>query len=359
MSRDVVLSKPTTTKPTQEEIEKRRYDGWLFHRFEMETVIWIVGLILGLIGQSVVALGYLIQKMAQMSTLEKPKRTPRSRNTSDVLDDVGVGHAASGTWWFGLAVFLLGHLFCWVALGFAPQSVLACLQSWNMVVVMVLGPRMVNETVPKHALRYCGLITIGCIIVVACGPQEQQSIGDSLDYLLVDMEQWYWLGPIGGTVVLIAVTYMISIPPAFASIILSAVCAWYASTLAKVTAVLAVSAVFFGNSLEWGVLVVLAVFVFLAVLQIHFMNVALRHGDATLVIPLYESLSMIGNIVFGAIFWHEFYGIGVARLIGFIFGVVVIVAGLGLLTHGKQTCESEKLVGDLVDADALEDGSSS
>jgi hypothetical protein len=64
--------------------------------------------------------------------------------------------------------------------------------------------------------------------------------------------------------------------------------------------------------------------------QLYYLNDGLRHFDATLVVPVYQSLIVILGVVFGFIYWNESSGLG-ANLAGFLVGIFLIVAALLLL----------------------------
>merc|ERR1719311_1451220 len=63
------------------------------------------------------------------------------------------------------------------------------------------------------------------------------------------------------------------------------------------------------------------------------MNLALQAGDATMVVPIYDALAMCGQIVLGGFFFQEFEEMDVHQTGGFVFGVVVVVAGVYLISQ--------------------------
>merc|ERR1719161_738992 len=63
------------------------------------------------------------------------------------------------------------------------------------------------------------------------------------------------------------------------------------------------------------------------------MNWALQAGDATLVVPTYDALAMCGQIVLGGFFFQEFAEMSMDQIGGFVFGVVVVVAGVYLISQ--------------------------
>merc|ERR1719316_962126 len=82
---------------------------------------------------------------------------------------------------------------------------------------------------------------------------------------------------------------------------LSATFAWYATLLSKSTAKVVVASVQLHKSLYLNPIFLLlaGAFPLCAVGQVHFLNMGLKYGEAVMVIPLYEALSMTGQIVIG------------------------------------------------------------
>merc|ERR1719310_2112976 len=79
--------------------------------------------------------------------------------------------------------------------------------------------------------------------------------------------------------------------------------------------------------------VALALVACLAPSNVILMNKALQAGDATIVVPTYDALAMCGQIVLGGFFFQEFEEMDVHQTGGFVFGVVVVVAGVYLISQ--------------------------
>merc|ERR1719482_1623346 len=80
----------------------------------------------------------------------------------------------------------------------------------------------------------------------------------------------------------------------------------------------------------WAALALVAC---LAPSNVILMNLALQAGDATLVVPTYDALAMCGQIVLGGFFFQEFEEMSINQTGGFVFGVVVVVAGVYLISQ--------------------------
>merc|ERR1719262_903082 len=77
----------------------------------------------------------------------------------------------------------------------------------------------------------------------------------------------------------------------------------------------------------------LALVACLAPSNVILMNLALQAGDATIVVPMYDALAMCGQIVLGGFFFQEFDQMDVHQTGGFVFGVVVVVTGVYLISQ--------------------------
>merc|ERR1719316_2541750 len=69
----------------------------------------------------------------------------------------------------------------------------------------------------------------------------------------------------------------------------------------------------------------------LAPSNVYLMNLALRAGDATIVVPTYDALAMCGQIVLGGFFFQEFEEMSMNQTGGFVFGVVLVVFAVYLI----------------------------
>merc|ERR1719313_2387526 len=78
--------------------------------------------------------------------------------------------------------------------------------------------------------------------------------------------------------------------------------------------------------------------VVLAVTNLHFLNMALSVGDAVYVVPVYEAMSIFGQIILGGIFFREFQHLDFYGHLSFWFGVSCIIVGVILLARrGPET----------------------
>merc|ERR1719387_929263 len=77
-------------------------------------------------------------------------------------------------WLTGGLIWLLGNFVCWVALGLAPQSILAAINCWNIVITLVIAPWFLGEPVSTRTAASALLLACGTGWVVFSGPKVYQ-----------------------------------------------------------------------------------------------------------------------------------------------------------------------------------------
>merc|ERR1719235_2443037 len=79
-------------------------------------------------------------------------------------------------WICGFILFGAGNLTTWAALGLAPNSVLSCFNSWNIIFTFTIAPSWFPKCFDKPASsrsKYCAFIlVIGCCWVAITGPRS-------------------------------------------------------------------------------------------------------------------------------------------------------------------------------------------
>lgn len=246
-------------------------------------------------------------------------------------------------WLTGFALYLIGNLICFVGSAMAPQSLLSCLCVWQIVVVMGLGQYLLGERLTVNGLVGCTLLATGCLWSIFAGPKGiTLHTADSLMQAF-ESRQMLCLFLLSVAVVsLPIVAAAISKPLYFHFVLLSACCAWYAELCSRSMAALLLTS-FEASRAEyrtWLFWSFLAVFVAAAVLQIHFLNLSYKEGDAVVIMPTFLALSITGQIVTGSIFFGEMTQLDLAGHIHFWPGVCIVL--LGALMLARRPREEEK-----------------
>lgn len=324
-------------------------------------LFWALGIFITILGQTVMVPGLLMQKLVHMNiasetAAQKSHDVPEPASASDPFTDKQSEPEAEPVlvrqyyydkiWIAGICVFGLGQLLCWIAFGMAPQSICAPLQCWNIPVCMVLARMLLNEKLPKNCGFYCAILIFGCIWVIVFGPKPPTAYNGETLHVVADhicrpvlLLPLTFMAAMYAFATLVAPALNSKVPIAAAYVMCSAGCAWYSASLSKCVAMLLMTSTLTGNveitvaTAEFGL--ILVSFAVMATAQIVFFNLALKYGDAIAIVPLYEGLSMTGQIVFGGVLWQEFAGEKWRDFVGFSAGVACVVVGLTLITQAS------------------------
>lgn len=332
-----------------------------YHQY-MPDESWFVGIAMTIVGQTICVIGMQMQKISHL--IHTPEAAPNKAFENGVIgqaiskESIGDSSVTSDQtdnndyyflqwrWILGGGVWALGHIMCWAALGLAPLSILCLLQSWNIVVALALAPVLLNETLPPRAVEYACLLVVGCVVVVWFGPRTEK-----YEFETVDSLSKAFIAP--ASIVVHCICFgllLVSMSTSLLKdtlwrveryVLMSATCAWYAALCSKSMSMMVITSVA-GNELQisnFGFWIFCVGFIIFAVGQIHFMNLGLKYGQAAAVMPLYEAVSMIGQLFFGGILFREFENFQGSDEVGFIIGVIIVVASLALLVKANRDME--------------------
>jgi len=253
-------------------------------------------------------------------------------------------------WLLGGAVWIAGNLVCWIALGLAPQTILAAINCWNIVVTLAIAPWFLGEPVSQRTMISVSLLASGTFWVVVFGPKMYQQ--HTVTLILEALKKPQSLCAFGVTLAFLlsmaALAYrrtrsrFSQTLSYFQFTAVSATFAWYATLLSKSTAKVMVASMQLHQSLYLNPVfwVLAGLFPVCAAAQIHFLNMGLKYGDAVTVIPMYEALSMTGQIVVGSLVFDEFSTLGATQHAWFWPGVLVVL--LGIASIAMEPRDSEK-----------------
>lgn len=312
------------------------------HEVKLNTHgFWIIGFIIALVGATITAVGFLVQKSSHIADAEeclpagaaKPAYWERKR------------------WLLGGFLVLLGNAIFWVASGLAPQSLLSCLDCWNIIVVMVAAPICFGEPVSARTYKIGALLVVSCVWVVLTAPKAYHE--ETADRLFQAFKSETTVA-----ITMCSTAFLLSMAalsktrwerhPAPLSAMeftaISAVFAWYASILSKGTAMLLVTSAITGSYefLTWIFVFFVGAFLICAVSQIHFLNWGLKLGDAVVVLPIFMAMSMTGQILIGGLFFNELQGQTFHAHAKFWPGVFSVVLGLVLLSREGRDVDDDE-----------------
>lgn len=309
---------------------------------------WLAGVLVTLLGATLTAAGLLVQKRSHLVA------TSGTGAAGRLVEGLSPGQKESqgryweqGDWLVGGLLWLVGNAVCWLAAGLAPQSLLACLDCWNVIVTLAVGHLIFGERLSRGMALSCTLLLASCCWVITAGPKAYREETVDLIFESCFSRQTACIVLVSGGFLLglAAVAYRrreVSLATSLSCLELTAVSgtlAWYTSVLSRSLAALLVTSMRnhgseYQHPLFW---ILLAVFLPCALLQIHFLNLGLRHGDAVVVLPTYMAMSMTGQIVVGGLFFDEFRHMDLASHARFWPGVACVICGVIGLAWEQQS----------------------
>lgn len=290
----------------------------------LSSWFWLIGVLLTLFGSTLSLLGFFLQKFSHQAS-----------NEATTLNFFG--YAKDWRWWVGLLVWLAGQVLCWVAGGLASRSLLACFNCTNIVLVVLLGPLLFNETVDRQKVVGVFVTLIGCIWVVSSGPHTYHEE-------TFELVSKAWQGVPFQTLVAVSAVALLAL--VFQGVLIrspspleyaagSSICAWYSVVLSQCTATLMVTSMRGENQLcHWQFFLFLGGMFLAGFCQMHLLTLGLKAGDTVLVLPAYESLSMVGQVCLCGVFFQEFNGFTSSQTAIFAAGLVIVLSGVVTLQWG-------------------------
>eukprot|EP00747_Dinoflagellata_sp_TGD_P129135 gnl/TRDRNA2_/TRDRNA2_174636_c0_seq1.p1 gnl/TRDRNA2_/TRDRNA2_174636_c0~~gnl/TRDRNA2_/TRDRNA2_174636_c0_seq1.p1 ORF type:complete len:396 (-),score=74.23 gnl/TRDRNA2_/TRDRNA2_174636_c0_seq1:74-1261(-) len=299
---------------------------------------WI-GIGLNLLGCSIGCMGWLMQKFAHNEESAEKEEAEETEDKSKGCCGCCPSFFQNPLWLMGLCVFISGQIITAVSLGLAPQTIVSTLNCFTIIITFCVAPFFLGETIIVWRI-VCVLVMIcGCTSVMANGPHEYQEFTvHTLRQSLSDPWCVFVIFLISGGSVG-SFYYMKSAnrsPTVTQYCFYAAATSWFSVLTTKVFMSLIWTMIMEGSPSQlhypdfWCAAALVGI---LAPSNVYLMNLALQAGDATIVVPTYDALAMCGQIVLGGFFFQEFEEMTIHQTGGFVFGVVVVVAGVYLISQ--------------------------
>lgn len=300
---------------------------------------WVAGVLVHLVGATLTSVGFLLQKRSHMQ--RKGKEGKEDSYWTDT------------PWLMGGLVWVIGNIVSWFGSGLAPQSLLSGLNVWNIVVTLIASWFFLGERVTKFTAAGCALLLFGCAWVVASGPKSYQvATIDVLQQALLRTDTMFLLLLTSCILIGSAAHALVSVRAGephranFAFTMMSAALAWYATVQSRCMAALMVTSInqWQPHFFHWLFGLLALGFCLCGALQIHFLNLSMKYGDAVVVLPSYMAMALSGEIVVGGLFFNEFDGLGLGFHASFWPGVACVVSGVFVLNISDDSPETRPLV---------------
>jgi drug/metabolite transporter (DMT)-like permease len=291
-----------------------------------EVPRWAWAILLCVLSGALTTLGLTLQKRSYMDNERLPGHARREAS-------------AQSRWQLGMLVFLTGQVIGFSALGFAPQSLVATVSSLTLVFNTMLVPALLGHRVFNR--RYVDAWTVlamlgGCVLVVTTQRSEQQSFRlHQIVSLYAHPAFFVFLAVLGAFLLaaLLRIAWRPREPPSsWLAIVVAADCSALVMIFAKCFVhMLRRILVFQEYTAQFASVwtyVIMGALVASVFLNVYFVNLALRRGLASDVLPAYYALSALLSIAGGTLFFHEFQHLTLVNAAVFVLGVLLVVLGI-------------------------------
>ena len=264
----------------------------------------------------------------------------------------------------GLSIYIVGNVLSFVAFAFASQSLVAPLGASGLASNVVFAPLINKEVV--LITDYIGIvfIVLGSLVVLIVSPSNEKP------YTVDELMQMYTEIP----TILLLLTLAIASLAAYGltwrkrtsqalsidedlilldpgkrknqSVLIPISYTFLSAVSAALTTLLSKSLVellnetFRGNNqfntlLPYIFIVLVGVF---ALAQLYFINKGLQAFDALLVMPLFHAVWTLLTVLCGGVYFSDFSGLGLGKILVFLIGVLLGLIGAVVLSlrHNKQ-----------------------
>lgn len=258
------------------------------------------------------------------------------------------GKAVGGSplFWLALVGMITGEVGNFAAFGFASPTVVSPLGAVAVIANAVLAGLFLREAIFLHTLIGIVLTVGGSVVVVVFSPPSVHdlSVDAFLDYLREPTAIAY-LSVVGATTLTLAI-----LEPWYGHrhlLVNLLIC----SLLGSIT-VLCSSATskFISQALSGGAQTVLhspvpyailPVLALTAVLQLRYLNKAMKHFESSKVVPTYYITFTLASISGSGVVLRDFWNFAPERAVGFGLGALLCFGGVALITRRPKTRRPE------------------
>ena len=268
-------------------------------------------------------------------------------------------YLSSPYWWLGLVLMSLGESGNFLAYGFAPASIVSPLGVVALISNCVIAPLLLKEPFRHRDLLGVILSIGGAVTIVASAEKSQPKLGPGdLLNAVKKTEFLVWLAStcvIG--VALAALSGRYGQKYVLVDLGLAAVLGAYTVLCTKAISSLLSTCSYcaFTYPITYPLAAILAL---TAVLQVKYVNRALRFFDATLVVPTQFVLFTLSVVVGSAVMYEDFERVGGDGVVRFVAGCMVTFCGVWVVSSERARSREEDVeTGDAPDPGLMRRGS--
>ncbi|EMC97190.1 hypothetical protein BAUCODRAFT_54640, partial [Baudoinia panamericana UAMH 10762] len=243
----------------------------------------------------------------------------------------------SPIWWLGIGLMVVGEAGNFLAYGFAPASIVSPLGVVALVSNCLIAPLLLGERFRWRDAVGVIIATAGCVTVVLSASDNNPKLTPDKIWELIT--QWEFETYLGVTLLLICILFVASNKYGDRTVLIDlglvALFGGYTALSTKGIASLLSNTIWHVVTFPITYLL-LAVLIFTAVMQIKYVNRALQHFNATVVIPTQFVLFTISVIVGSAVLYRDFEREAAGDAAKFIGGCALTFLGVWCITSGRQ-----------------------
>lgn len=303
--------------------------------------LWYIGVILATFASFISNLGLNLQKLLHLQNQGK---------SADIRDN----YHRFGLWWLGLSLIVLGAIADFLALTFAPQSLVAPLGSLTLVSNIILSPIILKEVITSWDIFATLTIVLGCIISVAFASHADKVYPN--DELFSFYLQWPFLVYAALVISFMVICFIamkhyeaierdrIRYTPLEES--------WHRLTYPAISGTIGAQSVLFAKCLvemvvnafdgrglflvRWQAYLIILAMAACIVFQIMWLNDGLLRFDAAFEVPVFQAFWVVLSVCSGLIFYNEYEGMTIEQNVLFGVGIVITVSGVIMLSRGRK-----------------------
>lgn len=301
---------------------------------------WILGCLIVIVGSTFSNFGVNLQKYAHM----KRKRVPIKERPNLVRSP----------WWaIGILSVMFGALLDFIALLFAPQSLVSPLGSTTLIANVVFAKLLLNEkTTRTDRWATFGVLSGMILATYAAGrPGEDHSLGEMIQ-LLYRPTFLVYLAIMGTLCSGILLTIFFTkkratsvrqlrnsrvIPVGYASV--AGIIGAQTVLLAKMTGQMILETItgeYVHPHKHFATYAILVAFVVTIFVQIHLQNLGFKDYDALLIFPIFQISWTVASTVGGLIVFEEYQQLNTDQTGMFALALVVIMIGVYFLAQHEM-----------------------
>ncbi|XP_052257360.1 NIPA-like protein 2 isoform X2 [Dreissena polymorpha] len=284
----------------------------------------VIGCVLAICGNLLISVSLNLQKYTHMKNEAR---------------EVAIHYTKDPMWWLGVSLMVIGEVGNFSAYGYAPASLVAPLGTTTVIANMFLAALFLKEKIGPENLFGSALAVLGAVLVVGFAPKKEKILdGIMLMSLLKNMGFIvYTCIELAILAVLLLLLHVKKMTRVVIYLLIVAIIASFSVISAKAVSSM-VQLTFAGDSqLKYiSLYVMLIIMVSTAILQVKYLNMAMKKFESTIVVPTNFVFFTLSAIIAGIVFYQEFMGMTALEIFMFLFGCSMSFLGVYFIVVGRK-----------------------